>query len=184
MQQLHILLSNPKQNLATLSKKHLLVDTNFLIDAARNISQFESLLRELSVTGFTLVSLEATFIEFTKGSKSLADYEKKVAFYKKIIETVLPVDAKINENVADLSRVLLKKGGQVSYVDCLLLGTAMKYKESLYFLTKDRSDVPISLFTPVAAIMIETPDNNCSYIIYEYDEKVYRDILLSLVGEK
>jgi len=183
MQKLQILQSSVNTKLSELPKKHLLIDTNFLIDAARYTAQFKELLETLRRSGFTLVSIDATLVEFVKGSKSIEDYSKKVKFYKSIIEQILPFDSTIRNHVSDITRALLKKGGQLSYADCLLLGAVMKYESSLYLLTKDRSDIPVSIFNPVASIIIETSDNNCTFNIYEYNEKAYKDLLITLVGD-
>jgi len=183
MQKIQILLSNPNKSLSFLPKKYLLIDTNFLIEISRHPSQFMELVKDLNNNGFILVSIEATLIEFVKGSKSIEDHSKKVKFYKNIIERILPLEREIHDNVSKITRVLLNKGGQLSYADCLLLGITMKYKDNLYFLTKDRSDVPISLFNTVASIMIETQDNNSTFNIYEYDEKAYEELLIQLVND-
>ncbi|MGI8420609.1 MAG: type II toxin-antitoxin system VapC family toxin [Candidatus Levyibacteriota bacterium] len=123
-------------------------------------------------------------IEFAKGSRSIEEHSKKIAFYKSIIQTILPLDSKIHDNVSNITRALLKKGGQLNYVDCLLLGTAMKYGSSVYLLTKDRSDVPISIFNAVASIIVETQDNNCTFYLYEYNEEAYKKLLTNLVKER
>lgn len=181
MQKLQFLHSNDNLKLSELQKKHLLIDTNFLIDAARYTAQFKELMETLKNSGFTLVSIDATLVEFVKGSKSIEDYSKKVAFYKSIIAQIMPFDPTIRDHVSDITRVLLKKGGQLSYADCLLLGAVMKYESSLYLLTKDRSDIPVSIFNPIASVIIETLDNNCTFNIYEYNEKAYKELLISLV---
>lgn len=178
-----ILLSDSDKKLSNLPKKHLLIDTNFLIDAFRFPSQFNDLLEELKDSGFTLVSIEATLVEFAKGSQSIEAYSKKAEYYNSLIEMVLPLDSKLHENVSDITRACLKKGGQLSYTDYLLLAATMKYKDNIYFLTKDKSDVPISIFNPVASIMIETNENNCHFSLYEYNEKAYQELLTSLVKE-
>lgn len=183
MNTIQTLVSNPSNNLATLPKKHLLIDTNFLIDAFKYPTQFNELSTIFKAYEFTLVGIQATLIEFVKGSKSLEDHAKKVKYYKSIINSILPLEPQIHTNVDNITRVILKKGGQLSYVDCLLLGTTMKYKDSLYFLTKDRSDIPISLFPVVATIMIETPDNNCTFCLYEYNEKEYENLLKQRLTE-
>lgn len=177
-----ILLSKPRIILSDLPKRHLLIDTNFLIDAFRSPAQFKELINS-KLNDFVLVSIEATLVEFTKGSKSLVDYRKKVEYYSNIIKTKLSLDPQIHNNVLNITKILLKRGGQLNYVDCLLLGTTMKYKDSLYLLTKDRSDIPISIFNPVAAIMMETQENNCAFSIYEFNESTYKDLLLKLVEE-
>lgn len=182
MNAINILLSSSDISLKDLSKKHLLIDTNFLIDAFRFPTQFKLLIESLK-NDFTLVSIEATLVEFTKGSKSIVDFSKKVNYYSKIIQITLPLDMQIHNNVANIIKVLLKKGGQLNYVDCLLLGTTMKYKDSLYLFTKDRSDVPISLFNTVATVIVETADNNCAFSIYEFNEETYKNMLIQRVQE-
>lgn len=183
MKKIQILLSNQYKELKDLPKKHLLIDTNFLIDAAKYLTQFNELLKTFKDCGFTLVSIQSTLIEFAKGSKSIEDYSKKIQYYNSIIDTVLPLEKQIIDNVENITRVLLKKGGQLSYADCLLLGTTMKYKESLYLLTRDRSDVPISIFSVIASLLIETQDNNCIFSIYEYNEELYEDALVKRIEE-
>lgn len=183
MNTIQILLSSSIKELANFPKKHLLVDTNFLIDAFRFPVQFKELIESLKLNSFIFVSIEATLVEFAKGSKSVVDYSKKVAYYSSIIESTLPLDPQIHNNVSNIIKILLKKGGQLNYADCLLLGTTMKYKDSLYLFTKDRSDVPISLFNAMATVMIETEDNNCAFSIYEFNEDVYKDMLVQRVKE-
>jgi len=174
---IQILVSSLDDEFQNLHKRHLLIDTNFLIDAFKYPTQFNELLLYFERKGFTLVSIQATLVEFAKGSKSIEDFSKKITYYNNIINRILPLDPQIHENVSDIIKVLLKKGGQLSYTDCLLLGTTMKYKDSIYLLTKDRSDVPISIFNVSASIMIETQDNNCTFNIYEYREEKYENIL-------
>lgn len=183
MNAIQILLYRPTRELASLPKKYLLVDTNFLIDAFRSQVQFKELIENFKLNGFIFVSIEATLVEFAKGSKSIVDYSKKVAYYSSVIESTLPLDSQIHNNVSNIIKILLKKGGQLNYADCLLLGTTMKYKDSLYLFTKDRSDVPISLFNAMATVMIETEDNNCAFSIYEFNEGIYKDMLIQRVRE-
>lgn len=183
MNAIQVLLSNPYRKLSDLTKKHLLIDTNFLIDAFHFPSQFKELIENLKDKAFTFVSIEATLVEFAKGSKSIEDYSKKIEYYSSIIESTLPLDPQIHENVSNIAKVLLKRGGQLDYVDCLLLGTTMKYKDSLYLLTKDRSDVPISLFNAVVTILIETQENNCAFSMYEFAEETYKNLLIQRVKE-
>lgn len=182
MSAIQILLSNPYTSLSDLPKKHLLIDTNFLIDAFRSPAQFKELIN-LKLNDFTLVSIEATLVEFAKGSRSLVDYRKKVEYYSSIIKIKLPLDMQIHNNVVNIIKVLLKKGGQLNYVYCLLLGTTMKYKGSLYLFTKDRSDIPISLFNTVTTVIVETEDNNCAFSIYEFNEETYKSMLIQRVQE-
>ena len=68
MNAIQILLSNQYKKLSDLPNKFLLIDTNFLIDAVKYPIQFKELLEIFKDSGFTLVSIQATLIEFAKGS--------------------------------------------------------------------------------------------------------------------
>ncbi len=59
MGHIQILTSNPNTKLSALFKKHLLIDTNFIIDASRYISKFKILREKLDIWGFTFISIKA-----------------------------------------------------------------------------------------------------------------------------
>lgn len=183
MSNVHILQNDNKINFSSLSKKHLLIDTNYLIDSSRYQKEFDELTQCIKNVDCTLTSIDAVFYEFTKGSKSLEDYKKKVSYYKTIIGYTLSIDQKILDNVNNLSRTLLKKSGQISYTDSLLLATLMKYQDSIYLLTSDRSDVPCSIFPIKLNIYVETIERNCLFSVYGYSLENYAKALLDLQKE-
>lgn len=167
--------------LSPLKRKHILVDTNFLIDASHNEECFSSIINSLIKNECTLVTIDGVYHEFIRGRKSIEDYKKMINFYENIIDREIPYEKSIKENANTLTKVLLKRSSQISYVDILLLATLMKYQSSMYLLSKDKSDIPIFLFPVKATIPIDSGETNYFYSIYSFDEKNYQKQLEMLV---
>lgn len=180
--QVQFLHSNYQGCLDILKNQHLLIDTNFLIDAINYPKAFNNVILELQSIDSAFVSNKAVQYEFVKGSRSLEEYKKFTEFYDNIIQFSLKIDLNIEENVFNLSKILLKRARYLSYVDITLLSTLMKYCESgLYLLSKDRSDIVTSLFSVKVNLIIDTGDNNCFYSIYSFDKKQYSSKLNALI---
>lgn len=167
---------------SNLINKHILIDTNFIIDAHRHKDIFKELLSMFDKYQCTLVSINAVLYEFTKGRDNQGDYEKLVQFYSSIIKSNLPIDHRIYENISSLSQVLRKRAQQLSYTDILLLSTLMRYVNSdMYLLSRDRSDIPTYLFPIKQVIALDTGQGNCFYSLYTFDKDVYAETLEKLL---
>jgi len=166
---------------ANLGNCHILVDTNFLIDAKNYPNVFDNIIESLRNQSCTLVGITAVLFEFTKGAKSKEEYKKKVEYYRSIINTTLPLTPDIHDNISNLNRVLMKKSLHLSYADGLLLAMLMKYP-TLKLLSKDRSDIPTTFFPVFMSLLLETNDNNCSFNIYSFDKRAYTDKLVELTS--
>lgn len=179
---IQVLQINSNLSESNLKYKHLLVDTNFLIDAIKYPHIFSELIEKLKITPCHLISIEPVLYEFTQGSKSLEEYKKRLTFYKDIIDTTLPVEKTVVENVTNLSKMLLRRSMHLSYVDCLLLASVIKYNHRVYLLSKDRSDINVSLFPVVINLITDTGENNCVFSIYDYNEERYIEKLKELLN--
>ncbi len=167
------LIAKQTLDLSSLKKVHLLIDTNFLIDSIKNRDLYKQIFDEFKKNECTLVSIDAVFYEFTRGTRSLEEYKKKVDFYSILIHSTLPTNKLTNENVSNLNKVLLKRAEHLSYIDALLLGTLMLYDSEIYLLTKDRSDISTDLFPIKLSFIIENDDSNRFFSIYDFDKKNY-----------
>lgn len=180
--QVQILHSDTDNDLSFLENKHLLVDTNFLIDAVNLSGFFEDLIQEIKKVDCFIVGIHAVLFEFTKGNKSIQNYKKLVEFYDQVIDSNISIILPIMQNVSNISKVLKKRGGQLSYVDALLLATLMQYSESgMYLISRDRSDIPTSLFPIKSVITVDSDQNNCFYSIYSFDRQNYVKCLKELI---
>jgi len=162
-----------EQLLSALRQKHILIDTNFLIDVNRNKNIFSNLIESLKNNNCTLVTINGVYHEFIKGRKSLEDYITMFDYYQKIIDYELPFDPSVKENADTLIKVLLKRSSQISYTDILLLATLMKYHQNMYLLSKDKSDIPLFLFPVIATIPINSGETNYFYSIYSFNQINY-----------
>lgn len=182
MKTIQILLSNSTLDLSVLKNKFLLVDTSFLIDAFNYKENYKQLFELFNKFEINLISIDAVFYEFTKGTKSIIDYKKKVSYFNDFIHQIIPLDFSINDGVKNLSKALLKRSKDLSFVDSLLLSTLMKYSKSgMFLLSKDRSDISVELFPIVLNIAVETLDNNCMFSVYSYNEDSYFSKLQELL---
>jgi rRNA-processing protein FCF1 len=170
-----------KQLLSALLQKHILIDTNFLIDANRNKQIFSELIESFKNNGCPLVTINGVYHEFIKGRKSLNDYKLIFDYYQKIIDYEIPFDSSIKENANTLIKVLLKRSSQISYTDILLLATLMKYNKNMYLLSKDRSDIPLFIFPIKATIPLDTGETNCFYSLYSFNQTNYEKELERLL---
>jgi hypothetical protein len=167
--------------LTKLKQKHILVDTNFLIDASRNQECFSHIIDSFKKNNFTLVTIDGVHHEFIKGRGSLENYKLTTGYYQKIIDGEIPFDKSIKDNSNILTKILLKRSAQISYVDILLLATLMKYSSSMYLLSKDKSDIPVYLFPIEATIPIDSGETNYFYSIYSFSPINYEKQLISLL---
>lgn len=167
--------------LSSLKRKHILVDTNFLIDASKNQECFSFIINSLKKNECALVTIDGVYHEFICGRKSLEDYKKMINFYERIIDSEIPFEKSIKENANTLTKVLLKRSAQISYTDILLLATLMKYHSNMYLLSKDKSDIPVFLFPIKAIIPIDSGETNYFYSIYSFDQTNYEKKLEQLL---
>lgn len=167
--------------LSALRQKHILIDANFLIDASNHKGSFSFIIDSLKKNGCTLVAIDGVYHEFIRGRRSLENFIETIEYYKKIIDGEIPSDRSIKENANTLTKVLLKRSSQISYVDILLLATLMKYQSSMYLLSKDKSDIPIFLFPVKVTIPIDSGETNYFYSIYSFNEINYQKQLEKLV---
>ncbi len=108
-----------------------------------------------------------------RGRGNIENHKSTANFYQKVIDGEIPFDKSIKDNSNILTKILLKRSAQISYVDILLLATLMKYHSSMYLLSKDKSDIPVYLFPIEATIPIDSGETNYFYSIYSFSSKNY-----------
>ena len=168
-----------------LTDSFLLIDSNFIIDAYRFTEEFNTLINKISDVNCTLFSIDAIKYEFTKGSKSIVEHQKKLKYYSSIIKATLLVDKNIHNNQQIILNTLLSRSKDLSYPDSLLLGTLMKYDNNKTFLlTRDRTDIPIDIFPIKASIALYAEGKNIFYSIYSFNKQLFEDNMKRGMGKK
>ena len=180
-----ILFIQPDSNFSLLKNYLVLIDTSFLIDAYNFKQAFSTVLSGLKKSGCSLMAIDAVFYEFIQGRKSLVEYNRRLTFYDAAIEATLPIDAHIVESVIKLSKALLTRGSHISYTDCLQLATLIRFEDPhVVLLSKDRSDIPTTLFPIKMTINVDTGQNNCAFSVYGFDRRRYADRLQEVLQIK
>lgn len=129
--------------------KHILLDTSIFIDAFLHPSQFGDFFNRLKDNNCTLVTIKPVLLEFVKGATTDKKFDEKKGFVDSIIESFLPITDDILDNAFDLVKEYRIEGKDLSLTDFILGGIAVKYKRSIYLLTKDISDFPTNIFTRI-----------------------------------
>lgn len=145
----------------------LLIDTNFLIDYFSDESKYSELLLIIKREGCTLLTIDFVRCEFIR-TKNAYYIKKKVDFFKKTIEGILPVD----KEISDLLQPTIEQYGEsslgVSVVDFYLACFLKRYK-SLYLLTRNHKDFPTSIFSRSHIFHIELEKDIRTYALYSFN---------------
>lgn len=102
---IQLLQFDPSFDLKKLNKAYIIVDTNFLIDSFNYKQSFEEVIQKFKNEACVFLTLNAVLFEFTQGSKSLEYYKKKLELYNNIIDTTLPIEPALQDNVSSLSKI-------------------------------------------------------------------------------
>lgn len=168
-----------------LKNKFLLIDTSFLIDSIKYLSAFDNFLELVQQSNCSLFTIDAVLYEFTQG-RPAKEYKDRIDYIDHFLEAIIPLPPQASTEVSDLSKAMFHKNAHISYTDMLLLVTLMKYSHNTYLLTKDRTDIPISLFPIVMSFAVEVSGKdlgtqNCFYSVYSFDREVHKDKLQQYV---
>lgn len=160
---------------------HILIDTSFLIDAYKYEKVFDEIIKPLRKSKRQLITIDAVLYEFVCGSKSIQEYNRRLNYFNAVIDATLPVDPFVISHCLGISRLLLSRGSHLSYVDGLLLASLVRYThEKTYLLSKDRGDIPTTIFPIALTLNIETGQNNHAFSVYDFDKKYYTEGLKRL----
>lgn len=156
--------------LSTLKNKYLLLDTNVFIDAFSNPKEFGLFFNELKSNETSLVTVDLIKTEFLKGAFNKTKYTEKLEFIEEIIDTCLPMTQDILDYIYELILMYKEDGKGVSFPDFLLGATLMKYKSSLFIMTKDSSDFPLNIFELASYVNVIKRKSIHCYGIYSLKE--------------
>ena len=129
----------------TLPKNSWIVlDTNFLIDFYSKEDRFAIYFDKLRSKNNTIVTIDLVKTEFIR-TKNKDVLEKKVNFFNKVVEDLLPLD---QETLKLIQPTMEKYGNDMDgmeIVDIYLACVIQRYS-TVYLLTKNHSDFPCRLF--------------------------------------
>lgn len=163
--------------------KHLLVDTNFLIDVYKNPTVFEEILSFFLEEKIVLATIFPVVAEFLRGISILKDYRKKKEYLDSIIQITLPIGPKIQEDILrGIIPAYREKGGLLSITDFLLAGVLMYYKNSpLILLTRNHRDFPTTIFDRIDVLPVEYEYEIQTFGFYRFSDSKFKKVLEDLI---
>lgn len=157
----------PPNFLQSLKYKHLLLDTNVFIDGLLHPNDFSDFFGTLKANEVTLVTIDLVKIEFLRGSQDADTYKKKDEVFSSVIDSILPTDQNIVNNVYQLIKQYKISGKTVAIADLFLGANLMKYSSRLYLLTRDTTDFPANIFSLDFIINYPLPKGIFTYGVYK-----------------
>lgn len=166
-----------------LRNKTVLLDTNIIIEFARNPLCFKGFFDELVDKEVIPAVDDSVKCEFLRKSNTLAKLNEKKEFLNSLLgtderRTELPVSNEIFLEATGLSNLFnfLNDKNNSAMADCLLAAQLKKYKGNLYLATMNNRDFPLKIFDRVDIYNIEIKDEIRNVGIYKFSEAKYGDI--------
>jgi hypothetical protein len=154
-------LTYPSSLVAQLSSSYVFLDTNVFLCAINNDGFYSFLLR-LHDKGCALVTTQSVIFEFSRGAKSVEEYNWYVDYINNLGVTVYGQAEKELQSDKAFSVLLQaeckKYGSKASYTDFLLLMMLHKFvhtPDRVYLMTSNYKDVPTNLFERYEIIALE-----------------------------
>lgn len=136
----------PPELISSLKYKHLLLDTNIFIDSIKHPADFADFFNELKDADITLVTIDCVKMEFLRGIADEGEYQKKEDYFNNITKIILPTDAKVIENSYELIKKYKQQGKTIAFTDFYLGANLMRYKTNIYLLSKNTTELPLTIF--------------------------------------
>lgn len=138
-----------RENLQAAKGKHVLIDTNIIIDAIKDAKSFMPLFGELADIKAVPMLDEIVCFEFLRSATSNSEKKKMELFLKDIFgdPAMLVPDKNIIEEATKIAMVYRRhQSPSVDLTDCFLAAQAERYKNNLLILTKNHKDYPSCIF--------------------------------------
>ena len=145
-----------------IERKHLILDTNILIDSYKYDKEFVDFYNLLKSLNVELVIDSSIKFEFLRSATTKEELNKKIDFLSKIIEAELPIAKENFEAAREISNIYVRNiknsKQKISFADCLIAGQLKKFNESgerLFFATANNTDFPLLIFDRIHIYTID-----------------------------
>ena len=147
--------------------KHLLLDTNFLIEAYQHPEAYSDLRTLFSDQDSALTTIDLVVAEFMVGVRSIQEFRTKRDFVDDMIDVVLPLTKEISDNLIEKIVPLYGDNKSRSIItDLYLAAFCMKFEKGILLITRNYNDFMPSLFKLLGTIPIQTPQRYDIYGVY------------------
>lgn len=73
-------------------------------------------------------------------------YKQKEDYLSNITKIILPTDSEVIKNAYELIKKYKQQGGTIAFTDFYLGANLMKYKTNIYLLSKNTTELPLTIF--------------------------------------
>lgn len=155
----------PQTLLSELAHSDLFLDTNTFIGAISFPELFEELIKQLKDNGCAYVTIPSVVFEFTRGTESIQDFNKRAEFIASL-SSIYPIERHLDD-LEDLTVVLQKIQGHTSYTDFLLIACLYKFSKS-FLISANHKDCPLDILDRKFVITVDTDKDIKNYGIYQF----------------
>jgi predicted nucleic acid-binding protein len=172
-------------NYEQFERKHLLLDTNVLINFTKHPLLMEGMLAALRAKGAILVLDEVVRFEFLREANSPKEIQTLKYFLQKLFElkpedvdrTMFPIVPDIFTYATEIGNLYSwKKYARISLADCFLAAQMRKYnekKEQMYLMTSDHTDFPPLFFERIGIETLDAKDSIINVGFYRFDPAAF-----------
>lgn len=169
-----------------LTRKHLLLDTNLIINIAKYGDVFLPFLDQLVESSVKSVIDYAIKFEFLRSSNTKEDLQKKSQYLDALLgadRLELMTDKEIFEKATEIGNIYSRRNStynkQISFGDCLIAAQMMKYNdhhETLFLATSDNKDFPLCIFDRIDIFTVDTKEKGeiINIGIYSFSKSKYQ----------
>lgn len=168
----------PQTLLTDLTNSDLFFDTNTFIGAISFPEIFENLIKELKNAGCSYLTIPSVVFEFTRGTQSIQNFNKRAKFITDL-SVVYPIERYL-DGLEDLTVVLQKIQGHISYTDFLLLACLYKFPKS-FLMSVNHQDCPLDILDRKFVITVDTDKDIKNYGIYQFSMEKFNKAAASIL---
>ncbi len=178
----------PTEDLSWLKNKFVLLDTNILIDSAKNPVEFESfysLLSNHDVKSVFDYTITFEFLSYAVSSKQIMDYNLFLdhTFGAKKNQLQLPTSPKLFKVAQNISLIANRTdNNKIGLADCLIGAQLAQYSDgSLFLATQNHSDFPPCIYDLMCKQIIRLKSGKIKVIgIYKLNKEQYLELVNDL----
>lgn len=149
-----------------LKNSDLFFDTNTFIASISIPEIFGSLFETLKSNYCAFLTIPSVVFEFTRGTESIQDFDKRSEFIDSLVEAVYPIEKHI-EDLRDLTVVLQRIKGDIHYTDFLLIACLYKFPKA-FLISANHKDCPLDILDRKFIITVDTDKDIKNYGIYQF----------------
>lgn len=152
--------------ISELKNSNLFFDTNTFIASISIPEIFGNLFESLKSNSCAFLTIPSVMFEFTRGTESISDFDKRSEFIDSLAEAVYPIEKHI-EDLRDLIVVLQRIKGDIHYTDFLLIACLYKFPKS-FLISANHKDCPLDILNRKFIITVDTDKEIRNYGVYQF----------------